>query len=124
VREEVPVGQIFEEGMACFDTNLVGPLNYLKNYEQYYYILNGQAERDLLSFFETVPFPFLKDFARRIYQYEELREELIFLRRSIPLNFISLECGELNDTLYKIVDDLRSYIVNYFIAENHNHNRK
>ncbi|XP_008197222.2 dynein axonemal heavy chain 3 [Tribolium castaneum] len=123
-REEIPVREIYERGLASFETNLIGPLKYLQNYEQYYYILNGSAEREMLSFFEVIPFPFLKDFAKKIRQYEELKKEIIFLRRSIPLNFISLECGELNDTLYKIVDDIRSYIVNYFIAENHIHNRK
>ncbi|RZC40467.1 DHC N2 domain containing protein [Asbolus verrucosus] len=122
-KNEIPVTKIFEEGLACFDTNVTGPLNYLKNYEQYYYILNGTAAKELADFFEIIPFPFLKDFAKKIYHYEGLKKEIIFLRRSIPLNFISLECGELNDTLYKIIDDLRSHIVNYFITENHNHNR-
>lgn len=123
-REEPPVEDIYEEALASFDTNLLGPQKYLKNYEQYYYILNGSAEKEMLAFFEVLPFPFLKDFSKKIHHYEDLKKEIIFLRRSIPLNFISLECGELNDTLYKIIDDIRSYIVNYFITENHNHNRK
>lgn len=124
LREELPVEDIFQEGLKYFDTNLIGPLNYLKMYDKYLYILEGEAENEMLKFFEVVPFPFLKDFAKKIYYYADLRDEMIFLRRSIPLNFISLECGELNDTLYNIVDNIRSHIVNYFITENHDHNRK
>lgn len=123
LREENPVDEIYQIAILSFDSNLVGPMKYLENYEKYYYILNGEAEKDMLNFFETIPFPFLKDFSKKIRSYEDLKKELIFLRRSIPLNFISLECGELNDTLYTIIDDIRTHIVDYFINENHNHNR-
>lgn len=37
---------------------------------------------------------------------------------------ISLECGELNDTLINILDTLRSTIVDYFIQKNFEQNRR
>lgn len=123
-REEEPVQNVFAQAIQCFQSNLIGPINYLKEYEKYAYILNGEAENDMLNFFKVVPFPFLKDFGKKIQLYDELKKELIFLRRSIPLNFISLECGDLNDLLYNTINKIRMYIVNYFITENHNHNRK
>lgn len=66
----------------------------------------------------------LQDFTRRIEKYEALRDEICFLRRSIPLNFICLDCCELNDTLWKMVDDLRTYLVNYQVENNRTHNRE
>lgn len=50
-------------------------------------------------------------------------EEIMILRQNIPLNLINLNCTILNETLYKIADNLRMYIVNYFIKSNHDHNR-
>lgn len=121
---EEPVMNIIDAGMASFETNIVGPENYLEMYKEYYYILNGKAEKLLFEFMRQDPPPFLKDFSRRIDGYDELKEELIMLRRSIPLNFLSLELLELNDTMYDIIDGLRSHIVNHFIRDNHDHNRR
>ncbi|KAH1026251.1 hypothetical protein HUJ05_010798 [Dendroctonus ponderosae] len=55
--------------------------------------------------------------------YEEIKNEIIDLRRSIPLNMITLDCEQINETLYSIIDDLRMKIVDYFIDENHALNR-
>lgn len=51
---------MIEEGIACFDANMTGPQNYLKTYENYLYIINGEAEAALKAFFEEEPFPYLK----------------------------------------------------------------
>ncbi|XP_050297987.1 dynein axonemal heavy chain 3 [Anthonomus grandis grandis] len=124
VREdEEPVVKILEEIQDAFNANLLGPEKYLRMYRQYFYILNGSAERELTEFFGTQPFPYLKDFSRKIYKYEELKNEIIELRRSIPLNMFLLDCGDLNEILYKIIDGLRTRIVDYFIEENHTLNR-
>lgn len=37
---------------------------------------------------------------------------------------ITLDCGQINETLYTIMDDLRKKIVDYFIDENHTLNRR
>lgn len=104
-------------------TNLLGPQKYVLLYEKYAYLLNGAAEKDLVDFFSLDPLPFLKDFIKRIRLYEELKEEMITLRCNIPLNLVNLNCVLLNEKLYQIADGLRSYIVNYFIKSNHDHNR-
>ncbi|XP_017770457.1 PREDICTED: dynein heavy chain 3, axonemal-like [Nicrophorus vespilloides] len=121
--KEEDVKKLIEFVEFCFAPNVIGPLNYLKIYEDYYYIQNGEAEKSLLDFMALDPMPYLKDFAKRIERYNEIKKEIIFIRRSVSLNCISLECGELNDSLYKIIDDLRLHIVNYFIDKSHNHNR-
>lgn len=122
--EEEPVAAIISEGVAAFETNMVGPLKYLRTYDDYLYIINGQANKSLDEFFAIEPFPFLRDFAKRIEKYEGIKKDIIFVRRSIPLNFISLECGDFNDTMYEIIDNLRMRIVNYYIDKSHQHNRE
>lgn len=122
-RDEPVVLEIYEQVQQCYLPNISGCEEYLKMYDEYCYILNGEAERSLMEFFNQDPFPYLKDFGKRIEKYEAIKNEIIFLRRSIPLNLVSLECGELNDALYKIIDDLRVYIVKYFVKASHDHNR-
>lgn len=122
--EDVAVAATIERGVRAFEMNTVGPINYLTNYNDYLYILNGQASKSLNEFFAMEPFPYLKDFAKKIEKYQEIKQEIIFLRRLIPLNLICLECGDLNDTIYDIIEELRMRICNYFIDQNHNHNRE
>ncbi|XP_023310238.1 dynein heavy chain 3, axonemal [Anoplophora glabripennis] len=122
--KEEPVRNILDGMIQALATNFVGPNKYLALYEKYYYILNGTAEKELMDFFKIEPFPFLKDFAKKIRMYEELKQEMIELRRHIPLNLFCLDCSELNEALVTILDNLRNYIVNYYITENHNHNRR
>lgn len=42
------------------NNNMLGPDKYMKMYEEYAYILNGEASKALDEFFETEPFPYLK----------------------------------------------------------------
>lgn len=122
--EDVSVANMIEKGMAAFETNTVGPIKYLKTYDEFLYILNGGASKSLDDFFATEPFPYLKDFAKKIEKYQEIKQDIIFLRRVIPLNFMCLECGNLNDMIYDIIEELRMRICNYFIEQNHSHNRR
>ncbi|GJQ73710.1 DNAH3 [Trypoxylus dichotomus] len=88
------------------------------------YVLNDPYEWKRLKI-ETFPvdYPTLMDVIRNIEKYEDLKVELIFLRCSIPLGLLSLECCELNDTLIRIVNDMRNYLVGFYIERNRSHNR-
>lgn len=48
----------------------------------------------------------------------------MLMRNTIPLNLFNLECRQVNETLVEIVNHLRATIVNRFIEENFNINRK
>lgn len=125
VREhEEPVVKIIDQALECFENNILGPELYLRMYNQYLYILDGGAEKSLMEFMKQEPPPFLKDCTKRIEGYELLKDELVILRNSIPLNLLSLELDELNLTLFEIIDSLRSFIVDTHIRDNHTHNRK
>lgn len=64
-----------------------------------------------------------QDFSARIHMYEDLRDELLFLRRDIPLNMIMLDCAPLNDLLWAVVDGLRARIVEHYTVVNRKWNR-
>lgn len=66
-QEEEPVTAMIDEGVSSFDPNLTGPTKYLEMYEDYMYIMNGEAEKSLDNFFATEPFPYLKVSARFSY---------------------------------------------------------
>jgi hypothetical protein len=57
---EEEVHNITMEALSSFDTNLIGPCLYLKMYETYLPILNGEAESAMMQFMKTDPFPLLK----------------------------------------------------------------
>jgi hypothetical protein len=48
------------EAVDSFDTNRIGPYSYLKMYETYFNVLNGEAENAMMQFMKTDPFPLLK----------------------------------------------------------------
>jgi len=59
---EEEVVNITFEALKSFDTNLKGPYAYLKIYETYLHIMNGEAENAMLKFMKTDPFPLLEVF--------------------------------------------------------------
>ncbi|XP_052130864.1 dynein axonemal heavy chain 3 [Frankliniella occidentalis] len=117
VESEREVTAIIQEALDSFDTNMAGPNAFLREYEPYLYILDGTAEKDVKDLFEIVPLPFLKDFAAEIEKLEEKILDVDFLRRTIPLNFISLNCAEVNDTMVNILSDLKNYITDFFVTK-------
>ncbi|XP_047106954.1 dynein axonemal heavy chain 3 [Schistocerca piceifrons] len=121
--EEDRVQQILSKALSSFDKNSVGPQKYLVTYDPYMHLLNGEASEELADFFKSDPFPTLKDFTKKIENYEKIRESSIFLRRNVLLHLILLDCNKINDTLYKQVDDLRSFIVDYHVNKNRTHNK-
>ncbi|CAG9786462.1 unnamed protein product [Diatraea saccharalis] len=121
--DEEYIMNLVSDCIKQFNMNRPGPTKFLNCYQEYYYILDGTAKQDLLRFFAQEPPPYLKDFSARIYMYESLRDEILFLRRDIPLNMVMLDCGPINDTMWAEVDGLRSYIVDHFINVNKKWNR-
>lgn len=57
---EEAVKTIHFDFAKAIEANFIGPIKYLAYYEQYLYILNGTAEKELTDFFATEPFPYLK----------------------------------------------------------------
>jgi hypothetical protein len=57
---EEEVCSVMMQALASFDTNLIGPHSYLKMYETYLPVLNGEAESAMMKFMKTDPFPLLE----------------------------------------------------------------
>jgi len=57
---EEEVCNITVEALKSFDTSLKGPYAYLKIYEAYLHILNGEAESAMMKFMKTDSFPVLE----------------------------------------------------------------
>jgi hypothetical protein len=57
---EEEVCSVMMQALASFDTNLIGPHSYLKMYETYLPVLNGEAESAMMKFMKTEPLPLLE----------------------------------------------------------------
>lgn len=51
---------VVNECIKHFGANRAGPVRYLSCFQDYYYILDGTAHQDLLTFFAQDPPPYLK----------------------------------------------------------------
>lgn len=60
LEHEEQVQAIIEESLSYFDTNVKGPLIYCTMYQNYNYILIGEAKKNLMEFFKQEFFPPLK----------------------------------------------------------------
>ncbi|XP_015588713.1 dynein heavy chain 3, axonemal [Cephus cinctus] len=117
LREEEAVAQIVNEALDAILSNVSGPENYLKCYEDLLYIIEGKAENELTDYFSIQPQPFLRDFGRRIEEYDGLRKEICLYRNKVPLNMIEIDCTMVNDTIRQMLLDLRTRICEYFYME-------
>ena len=55
-------------------------------------------------------------------KYNELKNEILFLRNRIPLNLIELDCSKVNTSMAGLIEELRQYIVDYFFKLNKDQN--
>ena len=54
----------------------------------------------------------------KIEEYTKLKDELLFVQRLIPMNFVALDCSSFNDNLVQIVKSLIAAIVDGQVAKN------
>lgn len=55
----------------------------MQEYEKYYYLMNGVAEKELNDFYKTDPPPILKDYSKKIMEYDDLREKIYSFRNNV-----------------------------------------
>nr|XP_031846529.1 dynein heavy chain 3, axonemal-like isoform X2 [Nomia melanderi] len=123
-RYEEKVSKIISDILDIVSVHTAGPGIYLQCYEDLLYILDGQAKRNLENFFKIEPVPFLREFENRIRDYDSLRKEIIVFRNKVPLNMIEIDCSLVNDTIRRILYDLRSEICEHFAEELRTNNRE
>lgn len=54
------VSKVINKGLSIFEPNTIGPQTYLNIYEEYLYLLDGEARKSLDDFMSEDPFPFLR----------------------------------------------------------------
>ncbi|XP_048509500.1 dynein axonemal heavy chain 3 isoform X1 [Athalia rosae] len=114
---EPAVQEILDEALASLNANRDGPQRYLEMYNNFLYILDGQAEQNLRQCFATDPLPNLKEFGQNIEEYDNLIRQVFLFRNKIPLNMLELDCTKLNQTIRCILHSLRTEICNHFYTE-------
>ncbi|CAF4165187.1 unnamed protein product [Rotaria magnacalcarata] len=102
--------------------NIPGPQLYLHEYDAYQNLLNNKAESETVQFLHQTHA--LDEFEAELKQRTELANEIMLKRIWAPLNLFNLDCRDLNDHLIKIVQKLRSKLVQYCIDDNSKLNKE
>lgn len=58
--DEEYMKELIMSSIYHLSANKLGPLSFISSYEEYYYVLDGTAEKDLKAFFAIEPAPYLK----------------------------------------------------------------
>ncbi|KAG8235430.1 hypothetical protein J437_LFUL015495 [Ladona fulva] len=124
ILEEDEAQSIIKQASEVFEKNTYGPSKFLRTYDKYLHILNGDAEKSLESFMKRHPVPHLKDFSERILMYEDSKVEILFLKTEIRLNLVSIDATVVNDSLWNIVSRLKDSVIEYHVLNNRSHNRE
>ncbi len=59
-----------------------------------------------------------------IKKFRSQSDELYLLRRKVYLNFVALDCLEVNGKLQRVAEDLANRLVEYMISQNRDLNRR
>lgn len=77
------IQEIIGEAVKILNSNISGPRGYLQMYDNFLYILDGQAERDLEGYFALDPLPQLREFGHKIEGYDNLIKEVFLFRNKV-----------------------------------------
>ncbi|XP_076458174.1 dynein axonemal heavy chain 3-like [Babylonia areolata] len=110
--DETKVTELADKTMQIFMHNTSGPSKYLKVYKKYTNLVNREADQDVTKFLNT-------KFTTAYFAHSSLqsiKNEIMLLRVTVPLNLISLDCVSFNDDLadrmQKLLDRIRDYQMN------------
>ncbi|XP_014215495.1 dynein heavy chain 3, axonemal [Copidosoma floridanum] len=108
---------LVDGALEAIAANASGPKIYLRQYEPYFYLLDGTAEAELREFMGSEPPPFLRDYGAKIQGYDELRREIFLFRDRIPLNLVEVDCSRLNERLREVLLGLRGTVLDHFSGQ-------
>ncbi|XP_035775701.1 dynein heavy chain 3, axonemal-like [Anopheles albimanus] len=105
--------------------NQTGPTVYLyPMYEYYFPVLANKMKLITEGIFSQRELPPLDIFKELVQKFTELLNGIYYLRDFIPLNLFMLDNSRLNKVLEKLVNDLKNFVINYFITLNQVENRR
>jgi dynein heavy chain len=120
--DEELVENFTKRALSVYEANKVGPTRYLDSYKKYSDFMTKKAEQDVVAFLKN-PENQLEDFESQINRHTAIRNEITTLLLTVPLNFYSLECNNLHETLKERVLKLKDKLVQFCIDFNRDTNK-
>ncbi|KAK7111861.1 dynein axonemal heavy chain 3-like isoform X2 [Littorina saxatilis] len=119
--EETLVTDYVDKAMEIFKLNTAGPTKYLNSYKKYGDLLNNKAVQDVTAFLKE-PHT-IQAFKAKILEYQDLKDEIMLLRITVPLSMFCLDCVNLNNDLALRAQRLKEQLVVFEVDENRDLNR-
>lgn len=141
------VKNILAEVEQIVERNMPGPIEYLKVYDKFLFIVNGKAEDELqerlnpknakkIDSFEIMGDPEaarakreqlelkLEDFDGMMDSYARYKYQICGLKETIPLNLFEICTNSFNETMSNVLDGYRLKITDHFLNDVRNQTLK
>ncbi len=120
--EETLVENYIKRVLKVYDINKIGPHKYLDTYKKYTDFVNSKADQDVNAFLKNTENQ-LEDFEFQINKHTNIKNEIMQLLLTVPLNLYSLDCIGLHESLKDRVQRLKDRLVQYCIDNNRDTNK-
>ena len=120
--DETLVENYIKRVLKIYDVNKIGPHKYLDTYKKYTDFVNSKADQDVNAFLKNTENQ-LEDFEFQINKHSNIKNEIIQLLLTVPLNLYSLDCNGLHESLKDRVQRLKDRLVQYCIDHNRDTNK-
>jgi len=115
--EEDRVQELCKEAILIFESNLIGPRKYIKLYNEYTELLNGNAEKERDQFLQETEVANLSAFVDQMNVYDRLRREIRCIRGRATLNLFLLDCRELNSSMEGLCGRLHQSLIGHQVGQ-------
>lgn len=108
--------------LKIYEANKIGPQKYLDTYKKYADFMSHKADHEVSAFLKNADNQ-LEDFELQINRHTNIRNEIISMLLTVPLNFYSLECAGLHENLKDRVQKLKDRLVQFCVDHNRDTNK-
>ncbi|CAF0857841.1 unnamed protein product [Brachionus calyciflorus] len=116
INEKIVI-ELKQKVFEIFEANRQGPLNYLKTYDKYKYLISNNSIQET-NIFVLRKNQSLSDYRKKIDYFKSLIEEISLLPQKIPLNIFMLDCAELNEFLLDRANNCINIILDKILNDN------
>ncbi len=113
--EEDYVQAMCARAVDIFQRNVAGPTRYLRLYDSYKQLLNGDADKERDRFL-GVGRATLADFQARMDGYSGLKRDIKAIRNKAMLNLFVLDCTELNKSMADHCQQLYDSLIKHQVS--------
>jgi dynein heavy chain len=120
--DEVLFENYVKRVLKIYESNKIGPQKYLDTYKKYADFMSHKADQDVSGFLKNSDNQ-LEDFVFQINKHTNIRNEIIAMLLTVPLNFYSLECNGLHESLKERVQKLKDKLIQFCVDHNRDTNK-